>query len=107
MYHQIGFSPLTRALIAAATVCVFVLFARSAASILAPTLALFIAVIATPPLRWLRGKGMPKYLAVLLILLVLVDIASLVALTTTSELEALREGLPSYQERLLLLSYEF
>jgi len=61
MYHQIGFSPLTRALIAAATVCVFVLFARSAASILAPTLlALFIAVIATPPLRWLRGKGIRR-----------------------------------------------
>jgi len=61
MYHQIGFSPLTRALIAAAAVCVFVLFARSAASILAPTLlALFIAVIATPPLRWLRGKGIRR-----------------------------------------------
>jgi AI-2 transport protein TqsA len=107
MYRQFGLSPLTRALIAAAAVCVLVLFARSAASILAPTLlALFIAVIATPPLRWLRGKGMPKYLAVLVILLVLVDIASLVALTTTSALEALREGLPSYQERLVLLSDE-
>jgi AI-2 transport protein TqsA len=108
MYRQIGFSPLTRALIVAAAVCVLVLFARSAASILGPILlALFIAVIATPPLRWLRGKGMPKYLAVLLILLVLMDIASLVAITTTGALEALREGLPSYQERLVLLSDEF
>jgi AI-2 transport protein TqsA len=108
MYRQIGFSPLARALVVAAAVCVLVLFARSAASILGPILlALFIAVIATPPLRWLRGKGMPKYLAVLLILLVLTDIASLVALTTTAALEALREGLPSYQERLLLLSDEF
>jgi AI-2 transport protein TqsA len=108
MYRQIGYSPLTRALIAAAAVCVLVLFARSAASILAPTLlALFIAVIATPPLRWLRDKGMPKCLALLLILLALMDIASLVALTTTSALEGLREGLPSYQERLVLLSDEF
>src|SRR5262245_55591837 len=108
MYRQIGFSPLTRALIVAAAVCVLVLFARAAAPILAPTLlALFIAVIATPPLRWLRGKGMPKYLAVLLILLVLMDIASLVALTTTGALEALREGLPRYQDRLVLLSDEF
>ena len=32
-------------------------------------LALFIAVNATPPLRRLRGKGMPEILAVLLILL--------------------------------------
>jgi AI-2 transport protein TqsA len=107
MSPQIGFSPLTRALIVAAAVCVVVLFARSAASILAPALlALFIAVIATPPLRWLRGKGMPKYLAVLLILLVLMDLGSLVALTTTGALEALRDGLPRYQDRLALLSEE-
>ena len=33
-------------------------------------LALFIAVIATPRLRRLRGKGMPEILAALLILLV-------------------------------------
>jgi len=108
MHPQIGLSPLARTLIVAAAVCVLVLFARLAASILAPTLlALFIAVIATPPLRWLRGRGMPKYLAVLLILLVLIDVASLVALTTTGALEALRDGLPRYQDRLVVLSEEF
>jgi predicted PurR-regulated permease PerM len=108
MYRQTGFSPPARALIVVAAVCVVVLFARSAASILAPMLlALFIAVVATPPLRWLRRKGMPKYLAVLLILLVLTDAASLVALTTTGALDALRDGLPRYQERLVLMSEEF
>jgi predicted PurR-regulated permease PerM len=108
MYPQVGLSPPARALIVTAAVCVIVLFARLAAPILAPALlALFIAVVATPPLRWLRGKGMPKYVAVLLILLVLMEIASLVALTTTGALEALREGVPRYQERLLLLSEEF
>jgi predicted PurR-regulated permease PerM len=70
-------------------------------------LALFIAVVATPPLRWLRGKGMPKYLAVLLILIILMDVASLVALTTTGALEAMRESLPRYQDRLVLLSEQF
>jgi len=108
MYPQVGLSPPARALIVTAAICIIVLFARLAAPILAPALlALFIAVVATPPLRWLRGKGMPKYLAVLLILLVLTDVASLVALTTTSALEGLREGLPRYQERLVLLSEEF
>ncbi|HEX5958070.1 MAG TPA: AI-2E family transporter [Hyphomicrobiaceae bacterium] len=107
MSPQIGFSPLARALIVTAAICILVLFARSAAQVLAPALlALFIAIVATPPLRWLRGKGMPKYLAVVLILLVLMEIASLVALTTTSGLEALRDGLPRYQERLVLLSEE-
>src|SRR5262245_44446518 len=106
MHPQHGFSPLARAVIVTAAVCVVVLFARSIASILAPALrALFIAIIATPPLRWLRGKGMPRYLAVLLSLLVLMDVGSLVALTTTGALEALRESLPRrHQERLLLLS---
>jgi AI-2 transport protein TqsA len=105
MLSQIGFSPLARALIVAAAVCVVVFFARSAASILAPALlGLFIAVIATPPLRWLRAKGMPKYLAVPLILLVLMEVASLVALTTTGALEAVRDAVPRYQERIVLLS---
>jgi AI-2 transport protein TqsA len=108
MHPQVGLTPPARALIVTAAICVIVLFARLAASILAPALlALFIAVVATPPLRWMRGKGMPKYLAVVLILLVLMELASLVALTTTSALEGLREGLPRYQERLVLLSEEF
>jgi predicted PurR-regulated permease PerM len=107
MHRQLGLSPPARALIVTAAICVVVLFARSAAPILAPALlAFFIAIVATPPLRWLRGRGMPKYLAVLLVLLVLIEIASLVALTTTSALEALRDGLPRYQERLILLTEE-
>jgi AI-2 transport protein TqsA len=105
MLPQVGFSPLARAAIVTAAVCVVVIFVRSAASILAPILlALFITVIATPPLQWMRRRGLPKYLAVLIILLVLLDVGSLVALTTTSALESLREGLPRYQERLIVLN---
>lgn len=105
MLPQSWLSPLTRAAIVAAAACVVVLFMRSAASILAPTLlALFIAVIAVPPLRWLRRKGVPKFLAVLAILLLLLDVGSLVALTTTGALESLQENLPRYQERIALLT---
>ena len=107
MYLRSGFSPLARAVIIAAAVCVLVLFARSIASVLAPVLlASFIAIVATPPLRWMRDKGMPKYLAVPAILFAIFEIGSLVALTTTSALEGMREGLPRYQERLALLSEE-
>lgn len=105
MQLQARFSPLARAAIVAAAACIVVFFMRSAASILAPTLlALFITVIAIPPLRWLRRKGVPKYLAVLAILLLLLDVGSLVALTTTSALESLQEDLPRYQQRLALLT---
>jgi predicted PurR-regulated permease PerM len=104
MQYQARFSPLARAVIIAAAVCVLVLFVRSMASIIAPVLlALFIAVVSTPPLEWMRRKGMPKYLAVLIILLVLIDIGSLIALTTTGALESLGETLPRFQERLTLL----
>ena len=100
-----GFSPLGRAVIVTAALCVIVLFIKSAASIVAPMLlAVFIAVVATPPLRWMRQKGMPKYLAVAVILLVLLDVGSLVALIATGAVEGLREGLPRQQERLILLS---
>jgi predicted PurR-regulated permease PerM len=102
---QAWVSPLARGIIVAAAVCIVVLFARSAAAILAPALlALFIAIIATPPLQWMRRRGMPKYLAVLAILFLLLDVGSLITLTTTSALESLQEDLPRYQERLTLLS---
>jgi predicted PurR-regulated permease PerM len=108
MLQQAGFSPLARVLIVAAAACVVAAFMRWAAPILAPILlAFFITIIAIPPLQWMRRKGLPKYLAVLIILLVLLDVGSLIALTTTGALEALQTGLPRYQERLVLLTDEF
>ena len=72
MLQQAGFSPLARVLIVAAAACVVAAFMRWAAPILAPILlAFFITIIAIPPLQWMRRKGLPKYLAVLIILLVL------------------------------------
>ena len=100
-----GFSPIARALIVAAAVAIVVLFLQAAASIVAPMLlAAFIAVIATPPLRWMRRKGTPKWVALGLIVFVLLDIGSIFALLTTGALEEFRHSLPSYQERFVLLN---
>lgn len=102
-----GLTPLARAVIVAAATCIVVAFMRWAASIVAPILlALFITVIATPPMLWMRRKGLPKFVAVLVILLILLDAGSLIALTTTAALEAFQGGLPRYQERLMLLTNE-
>lgn len=99
-----GFSPIARAIIVAAAIAVVVMFMQAAASIVAPMLlAVFIAVVATRPLGWMRSKGVPKYLALAVIVLVLLDVGSLVALVTTGALEGFQESLPSYQERLILL----
>ena len=103
-----GFSPIARALIVTAAVAIVVMFLQAAASIFAPMLlAAFIAVIATPPLRWMRRKGTPKWVALALIVFVLLDIGSIFALLTTGAPEEFRHSLPSYQERLVLLNEQF
>ncbi len=100
-----GFSPISGALIVTAAIAILALFLQLAASIVAPMLlALFIAVVATPPLRWMRRFGMPKWAALAFIVFVLLDVGSLFLLLATGAIEGLRDNLPSYQERFLLLS---
>ncbi|WPL16993.1 Transport of quorum-sensing signal protein [Thiorhodovibrio winogradskyi] len=99
------FSAPARGLIIAGAIALVISLMHLAAPILAPLLlAVFIAVIATPPLRWLRRKGVPKWAALGLIIFVLLDIGSLLALLTTGALEGFRDSFPSYQERFLMLS---
>lgn len=75
------------------------------APILGPLLlAAFIAIVATPALRWMRRHGVPKWGALAVIAFVLLDLGSLLALVTTGALEGFRESLPTYQERFVLLS---
>ena len=99
------FSPISRAVIVAAAIAITAIFMRAAASIIAPVLlAAFIAIIAIPALRWLQRKRVPKWLALAVIIFVLFEAGSILALVFTGELEGFREGLPGYQQRLTLLS---
>ena len=103
-----GFSTPARTLIVAAAVAVVLLFLRAAESVVAPVLlAVFIAVVAAPPLRWMQRKGMPKWVALALVAFVLLDVGSIFALIATGALEGFRDTLPSYQERLTLLNEQF
>ncbi len=96
-----------RGLIVAAAVVVVLAGLQGAAPLLGPILlAAFIAVVATPPLRLMRRYGAPKWAALLVIGFLLFDFGSLFALATTGALEGFRDSLPSYQERLVLLSAE-
>lgn len=100
-----GFSPIARTVIVTAAIAIVVLFLQAAESIVAPMLlAVFIAVVATPPLRWMRLKGIPKWVALAVIVFVLLEVGSILALVTTGALEGFRDGLPGYQERLILLN---
>lgn len=102
-----GFSPPARALVVAASIAIVLLFLQAAESVIAPVLlAVFIAVVAAPPLRWMQRKGVPKWGALALVAFVLFDVGSLFALIATGALEGFRDTLPSYQERLTLLNQQ-
>ncbi len=99
------FSPPARGLMIAGAISLIVTLLHLASPILAPLLlAVFIAVIATPPLRWMRRKGVPKWIALAAIIFVLLDIGSLLALLSTGALEGFRDSFPTYQERFMMLS---
>lgn len=103
-----SFSSISRALIVMAAIAIVVTFIQSAASIVAPILlALFIAIVATPPLRWMRRFGIPKWAALAIIVFVFFGIGSLFLLLITGALEGFRESLPSYQERFMQLSEQY
>ena len=100
-----GFSPISKTVIVTAAIAIVVFFLQAAASFMAPVLlAAFIAVIATPPLRWLQRKRVPKWLALAVIIFFLLEAGSILILVFTGELEGFRDGLPGYQRRLVLLN---
>lgn len=100
-----GFSPVARAVIVAAAVAIVAMFLRVASSVFAPLLlAAFVAILSAPVLRWLKRRGVPKWLALGLVLFVLLDIGSLFALIATGTVESFQDRLPTYQERIAALN---
>ena len=74
---------------------------KAASSILVPFfMAVFIAVICTPPLFWLQRKGVPKILALIVILVVILGVGLLFGALIGSSLNDFLISLPDYQERL-------
>jgi predicted PurR-regulated permease PerM len=105
MRPDLLFSPPARGLIVAGAVALVIGLMKVAAPILVPLLlAVFVAIVATPALRWMRQRGVPKWGALLVIAFVILDVGSLFALITTGALEGFRDSLPGYQERFMLLA---
>ena len=73
----------------------------SAKSLIVPfLLAAFLAIISAPPLSWLRKKGVPPLLSILLLVLILVAAEMLIAGLVGTSLADFSESLPTYQTRL-------
>jgi AI-2 transport protein TqsA len=74
---------------------------KAASSLLVPFfLAVFIAVICAPPLFWLQRKGVPKIIALLLILVGILVAGLLFGALIGPSLNDFLSSLPGYQERL-------
>lgn len=99
-----SFARPARGLIIAGAFALVLTITKAAAPILVPLLlAVFIAIIVTPALRWMRRFGVPQWGALTALTFLLLDIGSLLALVATGALEEFQHSLPTYQERFVLL----
>ena len=67
-------------------------------------LALFLATIAATPVNWLKNKGLPVPLAVMLVLLTSIILGVFLAMVVGSSVDEFSQNLPAYQARLKELS---
>jgi predicted PurR-regulated permease PerM len=73
----------------------------AAKSLIVPfLLAIFLAIICAPPLYWMRSKGVPSILSIILLLLILLSVEIFVAGLIGSSLAEFTRSLPSYQAKL-------
>ncbi len=91
----------TPALVMLASFVIVVAGMKAASSVLVPFfLAVFIAVVCTPPLFWLQRKGVPKGLALSIILIAILIAGFLFGVLIVPSLNNFLRSLPDYQERL-------
>jgi len=74
---------------------------QAAESLIVPfLLAAFIAIICSPPLIFLKNKGCPTWLALVIVILGIAVIGSLFAVVIGTSINDFTERIPHYQERL-------
>lgn len=74
---------------------------KAAESILVPILlSAFIAIICSPPYLWMQKKGLPKLLAIVLIILIFLVVIFLFALLIGTSIADFTSKLPQYQLKL-------
>lgn len=98
-------SPIARFLVVMAAFVIVVAGMKAAESLLVPFfLSLIVAVISTPPLMWMKAKGAPTWLALLLIILTLVIASVLIGAVVGSSISGFTKDLPEYQQKLSVIT---
>ena len=88
-------------LVIAASFVVIVAGMKAAESIIVPfLLALFIAIIASPPYFWLQEKGLPKLLSMLIVIFAFLFVISIIGLLIGTSINDFTSKLPLYETKL-------
>lgn len=88
-----------RALLAGACAVIVVLFLQMASTVVVPVLAAaFLAVVSLPALAWLRSLGLPRWMAVAILLLTVFALLSVLTAVVTHNVTVLASNLPAYRE---------
>ena len=95
---QMSMSPGARFLVVTACFVVVAAGMKASSSILVPfLLALFIALISAPPLLWLQDRGVPKGLALLLVISIQVGLCLVLAGIITRSVNDFTQSMPEYE----------
>ncbi len=98
-------SPIARFLLVLAAFVVVVAGMKAAEQLLVPfLLSLFIAVICSPPLVWMKQKGLPNGLAIVVIIALVVVVGISIGAVVGSSITSFKNDLPDYQARLTQMS---
>jgi AI-2 transport protein TqsA len=99
--HPAGLSGPTRFLVTAAAFVVVVAGMKAAVDIVVPLLmAVFLAIISTPALFWLKTKGVTTPFAILLVSLVILLAGLLIGTVLTTSVADFTTDLPQYTKKL-------
>jgi predicted PurR-regulated permease PerM len=100
MTESVSDTPLSRVLLIIAAIMFIIWGTRQAQPVLVSLLlALFLAVLATPPVLWLQRKRVPTLLAVSLVILAMVLILLAIGAVVGASIGSFYEALPHYQAR--------
>ncbi len=101
------FSPAARFLVVAGALVIVIAGMRAAAPLLTPfLLAVFIAIITSPLLSWLKHRHLPASVALLVVIAGLIGVGGLITSLLSGSLDRFMSSLPGYQARLKGLTLE-
>lgn len=90
-----------RLLLAAACLVVVIAGMREAASVFVPViLAFFFAVLSYPVMHWLTARGIPRFVSMLITLLMVIGVVVLIVMGGTTLLAEFQKDMPAYLVRL-------